>query len=115
ELALGTDPLLFDTDGDGSAIGDGAEAAICIGVAPALECRDPLVPDQVLNTTFRIEVTRDGDVDALGGPGEFYYAFNVTPGANHNGNADLNDGDERDLWTYTQIRPLSTAMTVSVS
>lgn len=115
ELALGTDPLLFDTDGDGSAIGDGTEAAICIGVAPALECRDPLVPDQVLTTTFRIEVTRDGDVDALGGPGEFYYAFNVTPGANHNGNADLNDGDERDLWTYTQIRPLSTAMTVSVS
>ena len=115
ELTLGTDPTLFDTDGDGSAVGDGAEAAICIGVAPNQECRDPLEPDQVLTTTFRIEVARDGDVDVAGGPGEFYYAFSINPGASHNGNQDLNDGDERNLWTYSHIRPLSAALSVSVS
>jgi len=116
EATLGTDPKLFDTDGDGGGLGDGEEATICLGTTPDV-CRDALTPDQKLTVTYRIEVARDGDVDAAGGSGEFWYTLAMKPGSttiSNDGNKNLNDNANVVLWTKSIIRPLSEAMSVSV-
>ncbi len=116
EAAHGTDPTKADTDGDGDGTNDAEELLVCTVPAPGV-CRDPLVPDQLLKITFRIEVTRDGDVDVGGGSGEFHYDVSAQFGPTSLSNSGWRypeDGDKLTFWTVSRIRPLSQALTTRV-
>lgn len=116
EFVLGTDPTKADTDGDGEGTNDAAELTVCTTANPAV-CRNPLVPDQLVTITFRIDVVRDGDVDVGGGVGEFHYDVGARFGATNlsdNGWRYPEDGDKLTFWTVTRIRPLSEALVTTV-
>jgi hypothetical protein len=115
EAELGTDPKLFDTDGDDPAVGDGAEVAICEGGT----CRNPLVPDQRLTVTFSLDVVKDGDLDVAGGAGDFQYTFSVIrAGATElkrEGQAFVNDGQVVQAASISYIRPHTQTTTIKIT
>lgn len=118
EASEGTDPTKLDTDGDGGGKNDKEEGETCVGSGATEVCRDPLAADQRLTVRFTLDVNLDGDLDPLGGEGDFSHVLTIERGSSSNlsesGQVFLNNNSSTFVWTPSFIRTLSEALTIDI-
>ncbi len=118
EALRGTDPKQIDTDGDGGGKNDRVEGETCVGTGASQVCRDPLAPDQKLIVRFTLDVNLDGDLDALGGTGDFSHTLKVERGngttLERTSQAFQSNNTTAVIWTAEFIRPLAEALTIDI-
>lgn len=118
EAIRGTDPTEIDTDGDGGGKNDRVEGETCVGSGANQVCRDPLAPDQKLTVRFTLDVNLDGDLDALGGTGDFSHTLKVERGngttLEQTSQAFQSNNTTAVIWTAEFVRPLAEALTIDI-